>query len=222
MTMHLTAPATAAGESARWERVLMRALYDPFLWTAERLGMAGRRRRLLAHARGDVLEIGAGTGLNARHYPDAVEQLVVTEPIASLVPRIERRLRGAGRAASVVAAPAEALPVADASVDTVVSTMVLCTVDDVPRSLAEIRRILRPGGRLLFVEHVRADDGWRARAQDRVHRPWRAFAGGCNCNLPTLELLREAGFAPDRLERARWRGMPFCVKPLVVGSATVT
>lgn len=215
------AQADPAYEPGRWERVLMRALYDPFLWIGERLGMARRRRRLLAGAHGTVVEIGAGTGLNAAHYPDAVERLIVTEPVAGVLPRIERRLRRAGRAAEVHAAPADALPLPDASADVVVSTMVLCTVQDVAATLAEARRVLRPGGRLLFVEHVRGERRGLARAQDLVFEGWRRFAGGCRCNQPTLELLREAGFAVTEHERGRWRGMPFCVKPLVAGSATV-
>lgn len=202
-----------------WERVLMRAIYDPFFFVAERAGMARRRRALLTGAEGRVLEIGAGTGLNAEHWPDGLEDLVVTEPVASLVPRIERRLRRAGTEAHVVAAEAERLPLPDASVDTVVSTMVFCTVGDVPAALAELRRVLRPGGRILFIEHVLADGGWRERLQQLLHRPWRAFGGGCNCNLRTLELLGEAGFALEEVERARWRGMPFLVKPLVIGTA---
>ncbi len=202
-----------------WERIFMGAVYDPFFWVAERAGMARRRRRVLAAASGRVLEIGAGTGLNASHWPAAVDELIVTEPIAELLPRVERRLRRAGREARVVAAPAEALPVADASVDTVVSTMVLCTVPDVAAALAEIRRVLRPGGRLVFLEHVRAEHALRARAQDLVFRPWHAVGGGCRCNQDTLGLLRAAGFEVGDVRRERWRAMPFPVKPLALGQA---
>jgi len=205
--------------TGRWERVMMRTLYDPFFWLAERIGMAGRRASLLARAEGTVLEIGAGTGLNVPHWPESIDELVVTEPVATLIPRIERRLRGHGRPARVVAASAERLPLTENSVDTIVSTMVLCSVDDVGRALSEARRVLRPGGRILFIEHVRADGGWRERAQDLVHRAWRAFGGGCNCNRPTLDLIRGAGFTLEDVEYGRWRGMPFCVKPLVIGSA---
>lgn len=211
------APATDAGG---WERILMGALYDPTIWLGERLGMARRRRRLLSEATGRVLEIGAGTGHNARHWPDGLEDLVVTEPVPTLLPRIERRLARAGREAKVVAAGAESLPLEDSSVDTVVSTMVLCTVGDVAASLAEIRRVLRPGGRLLFIEHVRGEGRLRQKGQDLVHRGWRSFAAGCNCNLPTLDLLAASGFTVERVDRGRWRGMPFCVTPLVIGSAT--
>src|SRR5215210_5440442 len=118
------------------------ALYDPFFWVAERAGMAARRRALVGQAHGRVLEIGAGTGLNVRHYPDGLD-LVLTEPDEAMAERLRAR--------------AEALPFADDSFDTVVSTLVLCTVPDQPAALREIARILRPGGRLLFAEHVRSD-----------------------------------------------------------------
>jgi ubiquinone/menaquinone biosynthesis C-methylase UbiE len=101
----------------------------------------------------------------------------------------------------------------------VVSTLVLCTVEDPERALAEIRRVLRPEGSLLFLEHVRSDDRRLARWQDRLHGPWRSFAEGCNCNRPTLDLLRRAGFAVSAAD-ARWRRMPPIVRPLVSGRAT--
>jgi len=131
-------------------------IYDPSLALGERRGMAARRRALLAQARGRVLELGAGTGLNLAHYPADVATLVVSEPDAAMRARLARRVERAGRHARVVEASAEALPFADATFDTVVSTMVLCTVQDVGAALAEIRRVLAPGGRLLLIEHVRA------------------------------------------------------------------
>jgi ubiquinone/menaquinone biosynthesis C-methylase UbiE len=198
-----------------WARAGAR-LYDPFLALAERRGMRAHRRALLASARGRVLEIGAGTGLNLAHYPDAVTELVLAEPEPGMRARLLRRV--AGRA-EVVAAPAEALPFPDGSFDCVVSTMVLCTVEDVAASLAEIRRVLRPGGQLLFAEHVRASSPELARWQDRLEAPWRAFGAGCRCNQPTVELLVGGGMHVRRLERAAWRGMPALVRPLVLGHA---
>ena len=108
--------------------------------------------------------------------------------------RLERRLQRNGRVAQIVDAPAERLPLDDASVDTVVSTLVLCTVHDPKRTLSEIARVLRPGGQLLFVEHVRASSRFLAACQDYLFRPWRAFAGGCCCNRPTAEMMRASGF----------------------------
>ncbi len=208
----LHAPSTA------WLRVFA-VLYDPFLWLGEVLGMRRRRRELVAGAYGRVVEIGAGTGLNAAFYPSgAVDELILTEPEPGMRQKLERRLARVGRAALVFDAPAERLPLADASVDTVVSTLVLCTVADPAPALHEIARVLRPGGQLLFIEHVRADAGWLAWLQDRLLVPWRGFAGGCMCNRPTVELLRANGFAVHA-DADRWRGMPAVVLPLAVGRA---
>jgi SAM-dependent methyltransferase len=193
-------------------------LYNPFLWFGERLGMAARRRELLAGARGAVLEIGAGTGLNLRHYPSGLEQLVLVEPAVRMGERIDLGRAPDGVDAQLVRAPAEELPFADASFDTVVSTLVLCTVTDPRRALSEVTRVLRPGGQLLFLEHVRADSGWRRRLQDRSVRPWAAFADGCQCDRPTLATI-EASMRVDSDSRASWRGMPAIVKPLVWGRA---
>jgi ubiquinone/menaquinone biosynthesis C-methylase UbiE len=199
---------------------LTAAVYDPFLWLGERAGMARARAGLLASANGRVLEIGAGTGLNLRHYPDAVDELVLTEPVEAMARKLERRARRRGIDADVVRAPADRLPFADASFDTVVSTLVLCTVDHPGHALAELRRVLRPGGRLLFIEHVRADAPRLARWQDRLERPWCAFAAGCRANRSTVEAIARAGLTLDRLERGRWRGMPPIVAPLAIGAAT--
>lgn len=194
------------------------AIYDPFVWAGERLGMAARRRQLLAGAEGAVLEIGAGTGLNLRHYPAGLEQLVLAEPGEAMADRIDLARAPDGVPTRVVRAPAEQLPFAAASFDTVVSTLVLCTVSDPGRSVSELARVLRPGGRLLFCEHVEADAGWRRRLQRRTARPWAAFADGCRCDRPTLATI-ESRLRVESVERGRWHGMPAIVKPLVWGSA---
>jgi ubiquinone/menaquinone biosynthesis C-methylase UbiE len=195
-------------------------IYDPFLALGERRGMAARRAELLAQASGRVLELGAGTGLNLPHYTDAVHELVLSEPDAAMGRRLGRRVARAGSAAVVVAAPAERLPFDDASFDTVVSTMVLCTVADAKGAVHEVRRVLRPDGRLLFIEHVRADSARLARWQDRLARPWRAFAMGCRANQPTLELLATGGLRIDLAHTDRWCGMPAIVHPLAIGRAS--
>jgi ubiquinone/menaquinone biosynthesis C-methylase UbiE len=194
-------------------------VYNPFLWLGEIAGMRSLRRTLLDSARGKVVEIGAGTGLNVEHYPDNVDDLVLTEPDAAMRRRLTRYLLRKGRIARIVDAPAERLPFADASVDTVVSTLVLCTVPDPERTLGEIARVLRPGGQLLFVEHVRAGSRFLAACQDGLVRPWRGFAGGCYCNRPTAELMRASGFIVAA-EDSVWRAMPAIVHPLIVGRAT--
>jgi SAM-dependent methyltransferase len=195
------------------------ALYEPFLRRGERLGMTGRRAELLRRAHGQVVEIGAGTGLNVPHYP-ASARVVLTEPVPAMYRRLEKRLRGRAGVRSE-RAPADALPMADASVDTVGSTLVLCTVPDVDRVLAELVRVLRPGGQLLFCEHVRAEEPKRARRQTRLAGPWAAFAQGCRCDRDTVALVKQR-FDIEELSTARWRGMPSVVHPLIIGSATPT
>jgi ubiquinone/menaquinone biosynthesis C-methylase UbiE len=197
---------------------LMARVYDGTLALGERRGMRDRRAALLAQADGQVLEIGAGTGLNVPHYPAAAE-LTLTEPIAPMRARLEQRLSAAGRRAAVVDARAEALPFADDSFDVVVSTLVLCTVDDPDDALREIRRVLRPAGRFLFIEHVRAVGGARGWMQDRLAGPWAAFAGGCRCNRGTSAMIDR--HLPHTAQRAEtWHGMPGLVRPLTVGAAT--
>jgi SAM-dependent methyltransferase len=181
---------------AAWLRI-MAVLYDPFLWLGEVAGMRRRRRTLLAEAYGRVVEIGAGTGLNVAHYPDAVHELLLTEPELGMRRKLARRLDRHARTARILDAPAERLPLPDASVDTVVSTLVLCTVDDPESALREVARVLRPNGRLLFIEHVRAKSWFLAACQDKLLQSWRVFAGGCVCNRPTLELMRACGFAVE-------------------------
>jgi ubiquinone/menaquinone biosynthesis C-methylase UbiE len=194
-------------------------IYDPILWWAERSGMAERRRRLLDGARGRVLEIGAGTGLNMEYYPADLDRLVMAEPELHMARRLERRLRSRDLRAEVIRAPAEVLPFDDGAFDTVVSTLVLCTVEEPMAALREICRVLHPEGSLLFLEHVRADSFRLARWQQRLHDPWQSFADGCNCDRRTLENLQEAGFSVSVRERARWRRMPPIVHPLISGQA---
>ena len=208
----------ASPPSAAWLRILA-LVYDPFVWLGEIAGMRRRRSTLLGGARGRVVEIGAGTGLNIAHYPDGIAELVLTEPEPGMRRRLARRLQRHGRGARIVDAPAERLPLADASVDTVVSTLALCTVDDPERALREIARVLRPDGQLLFIEHVRASSRFLAACQDKLLQPWRRFAGGCICNRPTVELMRACGFT-IAADDAVWRGMPRIVHPLMVGRAT--
>jgi ubiquinone/menaquinone biosynthesis C-methylase UbiE len=218
MTDIATTELQASPPSAAWLRILA-LVYDPFLWLGEIAGMRRRRSTLLGGARGRVVEIGAGTGLNIPHYPDGIAELMLMEPEAGMRRRLGRRLQRHARVARIVDAPAERLPLADASVDTVISTLVLCTVDDPERALREIARVLRPDGQLLFIEHVRASSRFLAACQDNLLQPWRRFAGGCLCNRPTVELMRACGFAVAA-DDVVWRGMPAIVHPLIVGRAT--
>jgi SAM-dependent methyltransferase len=195
------------------------AVHDALLRGAER-AFAAHRRDLLGRARGRVLEIGAGSGANVLHYPDGLDELVLSEPDPGMLRRAERRAAACGRPATLVLAPAEALPFAAASFDTVVATLVLCSVADVARTLAEVRRVLRPGGAFLFCEHVRAADDGLAAWQDRLDRPWRMLNGGCHPNRATVAAI-DAG--PFRLAEIAHGRMPYrapaIVRPLATGVA---
>jgi ubiquinone/menaquinone biosynthesis C-methylase UbiE len=202
-----------------WGR-LVAASYDRLTARSERECLAAHRRDLLAAVGGDVLEIGGGTGANLVHYAPGVRTLTVTEPEPAMLRRLRRRAAADRPAAILLRAPAEDLPFEDESFDAVVCTLVLCTVDDQPRALREIRRVLRPGGRLLFLEHVRAEEPRVARLQDRVAPLHRRIAHGCHCNRPTLERIRAAGFEVTTVSRDALAHAPRIVRPLIVGSAT--
>lgn len=178
------------------------------------------RRELLGHASGEVLEIGAGTGANVALYPEALHRLVLTEPDPNMRMRLVRRVQSLGRAAEVCDASATSLPFADASFDTVVSTLVLCSVPDQGRVLAEIRRVLRPGGRLLYLEHVAADDRPRRLAwQRRIEPIWRRLLGNCHLTRYTGAEIRAAGFDVEEEQSASIRKAAPVARPSVRGVA---
>ena len=210
--------AIPSGGSAAWARAFA-VLYDPFLWVAEWAGLRARRKELLSRAQGVTVEIGVGTGLNLPHYPDGLSELVLVEPDVAMRSRLETRVRRSGRRARLIDGSAERLPFADGSVDTIVSTFVLCTVDAPDLALREISRVLRPGGQLLFIEHVRSDSPSLAYWQDRLARPWRRFAQGCRCNRATAELIVSCGLELEQVHQASWHAMPPIVRPLVAGRA---
>jgi ubiquinone/menaquinone biosynthesis C-methylase UbiE len=193
--------------------------YDRFSKGSEEAGLAVMRRNLIAGARGDVLEIGSGTGANLGYYGTGVVSLTVTEPERPMLKRLERKAREQNSHATVLRAPAEDLPFDDASFDTVVSTLVLCGVDDQPRVVRELRRVLRPGGRLIFMEHVRSDDPRVAEKQDRMN-PVNRFVMCCDCNRPTLETIRSGGFEVTELQQTELPKAPPFVRPLIIGTAT--
>jgi SAM-dependent methyltransferase len=201
-----------------WGRIFA-AMYDRMLASTERDGLAAHRAALVAQARGDVIEIGGGTGANLPYYGDGVGSLTITEPETPMAKRLRRSIAERAPDALFLRAPAEDLPFADDSFDVAVSTLVLCTVDDQPRALRELRRVLRPGGRLLFIEHVRSDDPKLARWQDRM-LPLNVRVGhGCHCNRPTLDGIRDAGFDVTELEHDTLKHAPPFVRPLIVGAA---
>ena len=202
---------------------ILATVYDRLLADSELKGLGDMRAELLASAAGRTLEIGAGTGVNLELYPDAVTELVLTEPDPHMAKRLRARLAAsprAGGSVEVVEAGGEALPFEDASFDNVVATLVLCTVPDPERAVAEVKRVLKPDGRFLFIEHVRDEDGTRrARWQDRIERPWGWFAGGCHPNRNTGQLLAGA-FDQVASKDAEFPGSGTAlVKPMISGTA---
>lgn len=188
---------------------------------AEAHGGLEHRREMLADASGTVVEVGAGNGGNFPHYPQAVESIVALEP--------EPRLRKlAERAAAQSSAPVEVrygmagdLPLPDGSVDTVVTSLVLCTLPDVPRALSEAARVLRPGGRLLFYEHVVASDSRLARKQRIVNVVWPKLGGGCSLTRDSEQAIIAAGFIIERIRRFDFliNGRRSVTSPSIIGVA---
>ena len=205
---------------ATWGRAFS-ALYDRVTKGMEDAGLREMRRETLAGASGRTIDIGSGTGANVGLYPEAVTELVFAEPDPQMTKRLRPKVREAGLEAEVVEAPAERLPFEDSSFDTAVYTLVLCTVPDPAAALAETARILKPGGKLLFVEHVRAKDPGAARWQDRLERPWHFFADGCHCNRDTVATIEASPFALESVAEDEIPKAVPLVRPLVLGSATL-
>ncbi|MFD8496450.1 class I SAM-dependent methyltransferase [Amycolatopsis sp. NPDC059657] len=187
----------------------------------ERRGNAVLRAEMLAGLTGEVAEIGAGTGLNLRHYPETVTRILAVEPEPNMRARLAQ---AANERVELIDAVAEELPFEDASVDAVVIAAVLCSIGDAPRALAEVRRVLKPGGEVRFYEHVRARAWLHGRFQDLVAPLWARMMGGCRPNSDTLELFRANGFVIER-----WREFVFpagvlvpVVGPRILGMATVS
>ena len=192
--------------------------YDRQMAKVEKATLRALRESLLAAASGDVLEIGGGTGANLPFYRPGAGSLAITEPDTAMLRRLQRRAREQAPLAKILRAPAEDLPFEDGTFDTVVSTMVLCGVSDQPRALRQLRRVLRPGGQLLFIEHVRSDNAKLARRQDRMN-PVNRLMACCDCNRPTLTSIQEAGFTITQVEHLTWQKVPSFASPLIVGSA---
>ena len=158
------------------------------------------RERVIGAAEGRVLEIGVGSGLNLPFYRPPVREVLALEPAAKLMAMAQNASRSTIMPVSFLEASAEAIPLADHSVDTIVTTWTMCSIPHADTALAEIRRVLRPGGKLLFVEHGRAPDESVRRWQDRLTPAWRAIAGGCHLNRPISSMIEGAGFRIDRIE----------------------
>lgn len=203
---------------ATWGRVFALG-YDRLTAQSERAGMREHRRAALASASGRTLEIGAGTGLNHDLYPEAVTELVLTEPFAPMADRLRAKLADRGSPVEVLEAAGERLPFPDSSFDTVALTLVLCTAPDPPAVLREIERVLRPGGRFLFLEHVRSTEPGLARWQDRLHGPWYLFGHGCHCNRDTRAAIEASPLELESVEPGEIPKAPPLVRPMLRGAA---
>jgi ubiquinone/menaquinone biosynthesis C-methylase UbiE len=201
------------------ERVFA-AGYDRFLASTERAGLAQRRRELLGELTGDVVEIGAGTGANLEAYGPGVDHVTLLEPSAPMARRLREHLATCDHTfdAEVLSAPGEALPVADSSADALVSTLVLCTVEDLDRTLAEAERVLRPGGRLVLIEHVAGTDHRTATLQRVLARPWRVLGRGCQLRRDPRAALDARGWDTTHIADVRLP-TPAPTRPGQVGHA---
>lgn len=193
-------------------------VYDVLARAGERKGLAEVRARLLGDLEGEILELGAGTGLNLPHYRRAT-RIVAVEPSDSMASRLRERAATAPAPVEVVEARAEALPFPNASFDHVVCVLVLCSVRDVDAALAEARRVLRPDGTLVLLEHVRGT-GRRAWWQERLTPIQRRLADGCHLDRDTGGAVAAAGFDVRPLEPLSLPGAPVFARPALYGRAT--
>lgn len=205
---------------ATWGKYVFAGMYDRFLARVERHGLSEKRKEMLAPAYGRTVELGTGTGLNLPHYPDAVTELVLTEPYPHMVAQLEKKVRGYPKPVKVTVAGAEQLPFEDASVDTVVAAMIMCTVRDPGVVLKEIERVLKPGGQYLFLEHVRNPNPKIARKQDIIQVGWYWFGNECHCNRPTTETLHGSSLVIEELKEDKMPGAWEFIEAMIIGRAT--
>lgn len=200
---------------------LMALFYDRVMTGVEEACLREWREDLLGQAEGQVLEIGAGTGATIDCYPAKVTRLVLSEPDPHMRKRLEQQVERRGQDhIDVIAGSAERIEAADESFDFAVSTLVCCSVDDLHASLSEIRRILRPGGSLAFLEHVAAEPGTsRRRWQNWLTPMWRRIAGNCHLNRETERAIVDCGFEIRQITRESMRKAPPFVRPTIRGIA---
>jgi ubiquinone/menaquinone biosynthesis C-methylase UbiE len=196
-------------------------VYERFSHVAEAKGASEYRDRLLAGLHGRVIEVGAGNGLNFSHYPSTVTEVVAVEPESFLRAQAEEAARSVSVPMTILDGTADALPVPDAAFDAGIASLVLCSVPDQPSALAELRRVIRPGGELRFFEHVVSKRAGPARVQriaDRTIRPF--LSGGCHAGRDTLAAIEAAGFVIEHSARFSFRPNPIDVtSPHILGTA---
>ncbi|MGM0556576.1 MAG: class I SAM-dependent methyltransferase [Myxococcota bacterium] len=201
---------------------LLAKIYDRFMAPAEDACLREWRQEVVTGASGRVLEIGAGTGANLDFYGSQVERLTLVEPDPHMREQLAEKVRNSGRTGvEIVPIVAEALPASDATIDTVVSTLVLCSVDDPGLTLREAHRVLRSGGELRFLEHVGAHDNpGRRKWQERIEPMWKIAADGCHLTRETAENIERAGFEMVDLTRESMRKAWPILRPTVRGVAS--
>jgi len=168
--------------------------------------LAVYRHRLLSEAEGRVLEIGIGSGLNLSHYRASTTAVIGLDPSPKLLSMAQTAINRVSLRVALLRGSAEEIPMPDKNVDTVVTTWTLCSIPNVAQALSEMRRVLKPGGRLLFVEHGRSPDVNVRRWQDRLTPLWNRIAGGCHLNRPIDELIEGVGFRMERIDTGYMKG----------------
>lgn len=198
---------------------LMAKFYDRIMQDAEDKGLREWQKSLLENVSGDVLELGAGTGANLPFYPQAVKHLILSEPSSFMRQQLKQKLPSQ-LSIEISSDEAECLTLPDQSVDVVVCTLVLCSVKNPEKALSEIYRVLRPNGKLFFIEHVLATNNpKRANWQKRLALLWKYVADGCHINRGTEQMMQNAGFQFLEIERQSMRGVPAIVRPSIRGVA---
>ena len=202
-----------------WGQFMFAGAYDRFLRQAEEAGLSEQRREVVSQATGRTLEVATGTGLNLPYYPSAVTELVLSEPYPYMLEILHDKVERSKRQARIVKAYGEKLPFPDASFDTVVATMILCSAEKPSLVLQEIARVLRPSGQYLFFEHIRNPDPKIARRQDLVQPGWYLFANGCHCNRDTIETLKNSPLAIEELHYCKIPKAWAILKAAIAGRA---
>lgn len=200
---------------------LMAKFYDTAMKHTEKLCLSNWRSELLGQIHGDILEIGSGTGVNLKYYPDTINRLVLSEPNANMRHYLNQRIEESGiNNISIAHNQAESIDFPDESFDYIVSTLVLCSVTDQLNCLTELKRLLRPNGKLIFIEHVAAEDHSRIlKWQKRINPFWKIMAGNCHLTRNTESVIKQAGFNTIQVEKTFLLGAPRLVAPIIKGIA---
>ncbi len=199
----------------------MAKFYDIAMKKTEKLCLSHWRFELLGKISGDILEIGSGTGVNLNYYPDTIDRLVLSEPNVNMRHYLKKRVDESGKNnISITHNNAESIDFPDESFDYIISTLVLCSVNDQLNALKEMKRLLRPNGKLLFIEHVAAEDNPKLLTwQKRIEPFWKFIAGNCHLTRKTESVIKQAGFSAISVEKTAFLGAPALVKPVIKGIA---